>query len=119
MVRGPFLAYNLPARRLWTPKIDSEGPDGSRCTKRELGSLSETQFPIIFVRSVKDFRNFAISILRNWLVRVCMSYQKTILIQVTGCTENRSSCGRLICFSTDAGHSIMSHDIDLLFKRYV
>ncbi len=35
------------------------------CTKRELESLSGTQFLIIFVRSVNDSQIFAISSLRN------------------------------------------------------
>ena len=43
-LRGPVLAYFHPFWTFWTSKIDSGWPDGSWHTKRELGSLSETQF---------------------------------------------------------------------------
>ena len=52
-----------------------EVPDGSRCIKRELGSLHETHFAVMLVRSAHEFQIVAISKLRNRLVRVYISYQ--------------------------------------------
>ena len=69
--RGPFWPNVRPSWSLWTPRIDSGGPDGS--PKRELGTLAETHFPIMFVRSAKGGPFFAISTLINWLVRVCIT----------------------------------------------
>ena len=62
--RGPVLIDFRPFESFRTSKIDSGGPDRSLCTKRELASLSETHFAIIFVRSAKDSRFFAISSFR-------------------------------------------------------
>ena len=73
-------------RQIRTPKIDSGGPDGSLGTTRELGSLSETYFSFIFVRSVKDSRIFANSTLRNWLVGSVFLINR-FLIQAMGCIE--------------------------------
>ena len=40
----PVLVYSGRFWSFWASKIDSGRPDGSRHTKRELGSLSETRF---------------------------------------------------------------------------
>ena len=65
VISGARFRLQPPTEHFWTPKIHSGGPDRSRCTKRELKSLSETHFSIIFARFVNNSRICAIYFLRN------------------------------------------------------
>ena len=61
-------------KSFWIPEFESGRSDGSFCKSREPWSLFGNQFSIIFARSVKDSRKFAIVTLRKQCFRVWNSY---------------------------------------------
>ena len=86
-ISGAVLAYFGRFWSFWTSNIDSGGPHGSRCRKRELGSLAETHFSVMFARSAKDSR-----ISRYQLQEIDSSGSIFLInkfhIQVMGCSKN-------------------------------